>query len=201
MKFPLLGISVATLLALTAPEALALFKVVGPDGRVTYTDRVPSPSEGRAQTVNRDSGRTSDVGLPYALREVATRFPVTLYTSGDCGEACTLGRNHLARRGIPYNERTAASQEDREAWQSLIGGTQSPALKVGSQVMHGYAPASWDDTLDLAGYPRQSQLPASYQPAPAAPLVPPRPVAAKPPPAPKPEAATDTANNPKGIRF
>ena len=201
MKTALISAAAASLLIFTAPSAFALFKVVGPDGRVTYTDRVPSPSEGRAQTVNKDNGSASDVALPYALRQVATRFPVTLYTSGDCGDACSLARNFLARRGVPYSERIATSIEERESWQNLIGGTQTPALKVGSQMLHGYVPASWDDTLDVAGYPRQSLLPSSYQPPAATPLVPPRPAAAKPQPPTRPDVAADPGANPSGIRF
>jgi hypothetical protein len=36
----------ALLCGLAAPSAHALFKVVGPDGKVTYTDRAPQPAAG-----------------------------------------------------------------------------------------------------------------------------------------------------------
>ena len=183
---------------LGAPTAHALFKVVSPDGKVTYTDRPPSASEGRVIPVNRDGG-PSDASLPFALRQVATRFPVTLYTMTNCGDACSLARTHLAKRGIPYTERVAETSEEREAWPLLVGGLEAPALKVGGQSLRGFSPAAWDETLDVAGYPRQSLLPANYQPV-TAPLSERRPA---PRAAPQPAAApaVESTSNPAGIRF
>jgi len=188
---------------LAAPSAHALFKVVGPDGRVTYTDRPPLASEGRVMPVNRDTGRASDPALPLALRQVATRFPVTLYTASNCGEACALGRNLLSKRGVPFTERTAETDEEREAWTRLVGGLEAPVLKVGEQQLRGYTPVAWDETLDVAGYPRQSTLPVSYQPPPAIPLLERR--STVPPPRTPPQAPTapvaEPGSNPSNIRF
>lgn len=195
-------------LALAAGPAHALFKVVGPDGRVTYTDRPPNAAEGKTQPINRDgsSGGASDTSaLPFALRQVATRFPVTLYSTSKC-EPCELARAALIRRGVPFSERTAEAQEDREAWTRLIGGPEAPALRVGGQLLRGYNPAQWDETLDLAGYPKQSLLPASWRPPAPAPLVdraPSKgpnlsPQALPPTEAPAP---VDPRSNPTGIRF
>lgn len=195
-------------LVLAASPAHALFKVVGPDGRVTYTDRPPNATEGKVQPVNRDgsSSAASDVGaLPFALRQVATRFPVTLYSTSNC-DPCAVARATLIRRGVPFSERTAEAQEDREAWTRLIGGPEAPALRVGGQLLRGYNPSTWDETLDLAGYPKQSLLPASWQPPAAVPLLDRRPSsgpnlspqALPPPQAPAP---VDPRSNPAGIRF
>ncbi|MES2960313.1 MAG: DUF4124 domain-containing protein, partial [Pseudomonadota bacterium] len=101
MRQSVLFSALATALLLAAPAAHALFKVIGPDGRVTYTDRPPLASEGKVMPVNSDTGRASDPALPLALRQVATRFPVTLYTASNCGEACMLGRAMLSKRGVP----------------------------------------------------------------------------------------------------
>jgi glutaredoxin len=199
-KSALLSIA-AMAAALLAPAAHAQFKVVGPDGKVTYTDRVPAPSEGRVMPVDRDTGRYSDPILPYALRQVAARFPVTLYTASNCGDACALGRSLLTKRGVPFTERTAVSDEDREAWVRVLGGLEAPVLKVGGQTLRGYTPVAWGETLDTAGYPRQSMLPANYQAPPPLPLVERAPVQAKPAPQAPVEPATDTDSNPSGIRF
>jgi glutaredoxin len=203
MKHRRAALPALLLLALAAGPAHALFKVVGPDGRVTYTDRAPSPSEGRMQPVNRDTGRASDLQLPYALRQVASRFPVTLFTASDCGDACTMARSFLSRRGVPYAERTANTSEEREAWERVVGGTQAPTLMVGSQSLRGFTPAAWDETLDVAGYPKTSVLPASWQPPPPVPLIPPRASAPNPAPLPLPAAREGerSTDNPAGIRF
>lgn len=202
MKAAFVAPTLVGLLVLAAPSAHALFKVVGPDGRVTYTDRPPPPNGGRVVPVNRDASSTSDPALPFALRQIATRFPVTLYTSVNC-DPCGLARQMLARRGIPFTERVADTREDREAWERIVGGLEAPALRVGGQMLRGFSPASWDETLDVAGYPRQSQLPPTYQAPAAVPLV--ERGAAQPTPTPpsRPERppAQDSTTNPGGIRF
>ncbi len=201
MHTPALLTAVTAALLFAAPSAHALFKVVGPDGRVTYTDRVPSASEGRVMPVDGMTGRASDPALPFALRQVATRFPVTLYTASNCGEACALGRSLLAKRGVPYTERTAETDEEREAWVRLVGGLEAPVLKVGEQMLRGYAPVAWDETLDVAGYPRQSLLPANYQAPPAMPMIARQPPPQRPAPRPTTVPAVDPGSNPSGIRF
>lgn len=202
MRTPaLLTCLAASLLLLATPAAHALFKVVGPDGRVTYTDRAPSASDGKVMPVNGETGRASDPALPFALRQVTSRFPVLLYTMKDCGEACALARALLARRGVPYSERIAETNEDREAWTRIVGGTEAPVLKVGEQTLRSYAPAAWDETLDVAGYPRQSLLPANYAPPPATPLTERRTATPVRPTAPPVAATPEPGSNPTGIRF
>jgi hypothetical protein len=74
-------------------------------------------------------------------------------------------------------------------------------LKVGEQTLRGFTPGAWDETLDTAGYPRQSALPANYQAPAPVPLVerkPPPPKAAPPAPTAPP---VDNSSNPAGIRF
>ena len=187
---------------LAALPAHALFKVVGPDGKVTYSDR-PPPGEVRAVQVNRDGSiATNDVSLPFALRQVMAKFPVTLYTASKC-EACDLGRALLQRRGIPFAERTATTNEDKEVWEKITGGQEAPVMKVGAQVLRGFTASAWEETLDVAGYSRQSQLPPNFKAAAAQPLVEPKP--SKPPVA-APDAAPtpapiDPRSNPGGIRF
>jgi glutaredoxin len=191
----------ATLLALASPAANALFKVVGPDGKVTYTDRPPASTEGRAMPVNRETGSASDPALPFALRQVASRFPATLYTSSDCGDACSLARAWLVRRGVPFSERIASSPEEREAWTRIVGGSETPTLQVGGQWLRGFTPAAWEETVEVAGYPRVSLLPASYQAPAAVPLIPPRAPAPAAPPPPPAAAPANNGSNPTGIRF
>ena len=192
---------VAAALLLLTPTAHALYKVIGPDGKVTYTDRPPSAGEGHVLPANSDGARSSEPGLPFALRQVASRFPVTLFTTGRCGEACALARNLLARRGIPFAERTAETDDEREAWIKLVGGVEAPALKVGEQVLRGFAPTAWEETLDTAGYPRQSLLPPNYATPRPTPLIERRPVPPPKPQAPPAAPAADPASNPAGIRF
>jgi glutaredoxin len=194
-------VAVATLL-LSALPAHALFKVVGPDGKITYSDR-PPPGDTRAVQVNRDGSiAANDATLPFALRQVMAKFPVTLYTASKC-DACDMGRALLQRRGIPFAERTAMTNEDKEVWEKITGSQEAPVMKIGAQVMRGFNASTWEETLDVAGYSRQSQLPPNYKAAAAQPLVEPNQTK---PPVTAPEATpsvapTDPRSNPSGIRF
>ncbi len=132
------------------------------------------------------------------------KFPVTLFTASKC-EPCDLGRALLTRRGIPFSERIASSEEDKEAWEKLVGGQEAPVVKIGGQVLRGFNPGTWEETLDVAGYARTSQLPPNYKAAAAEPLVARKPAAAAPPPPVTAPATTpapvDPSSNPVGVRF
>jgi glutaredoxin len=148
----------------------------------------------------------SVAGLPFALRQVVGKYPVTLYTAPDCGP-CSSGRAMLTSRGIPFAERTIATPEDSAALKRLVGDNSVPVLSIGAQRIKGYSDLEWSQYLDAAGYPKTSMLPAGYRPAPASPLV----ALAEPPATEKPQtqpgtepAATSAGpapSNPAGIQF
>jgi glutaredoxin len=191
----------------STPGAMAQYKVVGPDGKVTYTDR-PAPAAGGApaplsSAPGSVSTATPAANLPLALRQPVARFPVVLYAQSGC-DACEAGRQFLRQRGIPFTEKLVGN-EDGEALQRATGGRAVPALTVGQQVLSGFSSGNWSSYLDAAGYPRQSALPANYvAPAPS-PLVPPRPSRAEgvdPAPGTAPPApVAPPAPGPGGIRF
>lgn len=161
-------------LALGAPlPALALYKVVGPDGRVTYTDQVSTATGGgRVLPLAEPAAPMRGAAtLPASLQRLVDRFPVTLYVAGGCNSACDAGRQLLRGRGVPFAERLVSSNADVEALERLSGGREAPTLSVGSQVVRGYTAALWTQYLDAAGYPAESRLPSSYQPPAPRPLV------------------------------
>lgn len=191
---------VLTAAGLSGP-ALAQYKVVEADGRVTYTDRPPVAETARVSPLGRSGApaagsAAAEVGLPFELRQLSARFAVTLYTGANC-TPCEAGRQLLRQRGVPYTERQIVSDEDSAALERLSGGRTIPSLTVGSQALRGFNPADWSSYLDAAGYPRESRLPRGWAPpaatplvarAPATPAAPPLPAepvrpAASPPPA------------------
>ena len=198
------------LLALMALPVLAqgVYRIVGPDGRVTYSDQ-PPPTDAKSRPAGATGAASSATGggpLPYELRQVTSRYPVTLYTSKECAP-CNSGRNLLNARGIPYTEKTITTAQDAEAFKRLNGDGSLPFLTIGGQQIKGYSDGEWSQYLDAAGYPKQSQLPNNYQrPAPS-PLVAVKPVEVATPkstttatsPAAVPVAPPVT--NPAGIRF
>ncbi len=199
--------AVALLAALLAAgPAHAQYKVVGPDGKVTYTDRAPTPSAAKVTSLS-SRGVTSgptDPALPLELREPAAKYPVTLYTVTGACEPCQSARQLLRQRGIPYGEKQVQTPEDSEALERLSGGRDAPTLAIGSQMLRGLAPEVWGSYLDAAGYPRESRLPAGYQYAAATPIVERREAAVGRPAAAasRPDApATPVPASPTGIKF
>jgi glutaredoxin len=186
------ALTVAALASLAPAPAQALFKVVNPDGTVTYTDRPPQrvPNT-RVTNLARPGSPTvtePDIALPPELRQVAQRHPVTLYATTECAP-CDTGRQLLATRGVPYNERRLSNEEDAQAFERLFGTRTVPLLTVGSQALKGLSDTDWNAYLDAAGYPRQSRLPRGWQATVAnmverAPPPPARPQPAEPPPPP-----------------
>jgi len=201
----------AASLAPAAAQAQQVYRIVGPDGKVTFSDRAPDPSsaEQQASPSLRAGAGVATQELPYVLRQVVARYPVTLYTGNDC-TPCASARALLMQRGVPFAERTVNTAEDIDALKRLAGEASLPFATIGTQQLKGFSDVEWTQYLDAAGYPKQSQLPANYRRAPATPLVasvarpvPPAtaPAAVQPAPADSRPATPRTPANPAGIIF
>jgi glutaredoxin len=149
-------------------SAWALYKVVGPDGRITYTDRLPHDQPARALKANGASVATES--LPYELQKVVARFPVILYTGSNC-TPCDAGRQLLKSRGVPFTEKTVISEEDIRQFRSRESTDQLPTVRIGQKQLSGLQHNEWTAYLDAAGYPARSALPPNYQYAAPSPLV------------------------------
>jgi len=204
------ALALAALLVAAGP-ATAQYKVVGPDGGVTYTDRPPvtsnakiTPLNRRGQPVEAPAGAESD--LPFDLRQVAQRYPVVLYAQPDC-PPCDAARGFLQQRGVPYAERRVTTDDDAAALERAVGGRTVPSVTIGSQALRGLSQGDWTAYLDAAGYPRESKLPRSWKPPVPTPLVERSSAtrtaaAAEPPPAPLRDADGEPAPPPApSIRF
>lgn len=200
----------AALLCALGAQAQAVYRIVGPDGKVTFSDKPPANAQqGKVATtgVGAAAAASNNGSLPFELRQVATKYPVVLYTAEKCAP-CDTGRSMLTSRGIPFSERTVITNEDRAALQRLTGDTSLPYLTVGGQRIRGYSDSEWTQYLDAAGYPKTSVLPNTFKNSPATPLV----SLQKPAPAPKAEpkpvvedtprpAPAVNPSNPAGIQF
>jgi glutaredoxin len=181
--------------------------VVGPDGKVSYTDRPPADQPSQSLKTNGSVADTAS--LPFEVRQAASRYPVTLYTSTEC-TPCDQGRKALKARGVPFTEKTVQTAEDDKALQAQEGTRSVPVLRIGSQQLKGFMASDWNGYLDAADYPKQSKLPPNYQWPKPVPMVaqPSKPTVAAEPDDPgrttPPARNTPRANpeaNPTGIRF
>ena len=201
-----LAVFVIAALWSTASQA-QVYRIVGPDGKVTFSDKPPvaesTPRVGAVSSSNAAGGASA--GLPYELRQVAAKYPVTLYVGDNCGP-CGAGRSMLTSRGIPFAEKTVSSNEDGQALQRLSGDRSLPFMTIGSQQLKGFSDVEWSQFLDAAAYPKTSVLPASYKQSAPRPLVTSK-AADEPAKVDLPVPTTpvqqpvDNSNNPRGIRF
>lgn len=199
-------------LAAVSASAQSVYRIVGPDGRVTFSDRPPPAADARAVgSTGSSSPPDSTAQLPFQLRQVVARYPVIFYTAKECAP-CNSGRNLLNARGIPYTEKLINTPEDGDALKRLSGEASLPFLTIGGQQIKGYSDTEWSQFLDAAGYPKTSALPSNYQrPAPA-PLVAAKPLSTPPvagtpanasaaPQRPAEVPVAPSVSNPAGIRF
>lgn len=207
---PVACLALAALSLLASSPAWALYKVVGPDGKVSYTDVPPANANAsQVKSVAVGSGASAlSAGLPFELAKVVRQYPVTFYAFKGCN-ICEQGRQYLKQRGVPFQEKSVDTQADMKLYEALNGGRQMPLLVIGRQHVKGYDSQEWSSYLDAAGYPTASQVPAGYAWPAASPLAP---AQAEPSDAKASEAKASTAprraapskstgNAPPGFRF
>jgi glutaredoxin len=194
-------LAVAALLAGTAFGALAQYKIVGPDGQVTYTDKPPAAGDVRIGNNSVPKGGSATGGMPYETRQAMQRYPVTLYAAKGCN-ACDSVRTWLRSRGVPFNETSVSTDSDYVALQARFGEKLVPVVTIGSQKLTNYNSADLQSYIEAAGYPKQASLAGYSWPAPT-PLTTPRlaPAATPDPdPAPTPAPAMPQPSK-NGIQF
>jgi hypothetical protein len=158
------------LTVLTVPASAAqLYRWVDERGNVEWRDTPPPPNAKKVEQ-RRIGASTIQTGeMPYSVQQAVKNFPVTLWAT-NCGQPCDNARAHLARRGVPHNERNP--QSELEEFKKLAGsGLELPLLTVGSNRIKGYLESEWDAAFDAAGYPKTAAIavkPAIKPPPPAA---------------------------------
>jgi len=161
--------AVALLLGGTAVAALAQYKIVGPDGKVTYTDKPPTPQDIRMPSGSGASA-SGNPGFPFATRQAMGKYPVTLFSTHSCPQ-CDSARQALRQRGVPFNEFSVTTDADISAVQHRFGEATLPVITIGGQSIKGYSSSDLASYLDAAGYPAQAHLVGYSWPA-ATPLAP-----------------------------
>jgi len=183
-------------LAASAPAAAGqIYKWTDENGVVNYTPYPPPASARNVQEKHMGSNSIQTSGIPYGLGQAVKNFPVTLYSSRECGSPCEQAVAHLKKRGVPYTEKNPGEKAEMENYKRLSGGEIAlPLMAVGElTVVKGYLASTYDAALDQAGYPATSVLPRTATlPMPAAAPVPaPAPVPDVPA-APQPAAAPES---------
>ncbi len=129
------------------------YRWVDSTGRTVISD---TPPPGQAKSVAKTGGddAANTDSLPFATKKAMEAFPVTLYTSAECIDGCNKARDLLNGRGVPFTEKMLQKPEDFDELKQLIGDVFVPSIKVGKQLSRGFEAASYNNLLDLAGYPK-----------------------------------------------
>jgi len=148
------------LLVTAAASAQQIYRWTDDKGRVHITDTPPPPSAKDVQKKGAPSGPATpgeqqpSFDLALAMKE----FPVVLYTSPLCKEACASARAALNKRGVPFREVQVWDVATNEMLKNVSGSNQVPTLVVGSSVQQGYEQGAFDALLDSARYPKAGVL-------------------------------------------
>jgi glutaredoxin len=123
-------------------------------GKLVISDEAPPANAKAVRKI--EEPETNPGGRSYATRLAAENYPVTLYTSPDCLDLCKEARALLKLRGTPFTEKMISTAEDFEEARQLFGDAFIPSLRIGQQSIRGFLPASYNNLLDLAGYPAEA---------------------------------------------
>src|SRR3954468_4704699 len=172
MKYGALAILMVTAALAHGAE---MYRWVDEKGVVNYTPYPPPPNIRKVEPKKlgdtaKAAPATSDA--PYSLQLATKNFPLTFYSTKDCGEPCKSARAHLEKRGAPFTEKDPSnpgSAKEFEDYKKMNGGNpQVPFLMVGTlKNLQGYLASEWDAALDAAGYPTSvpGAKPAAKPPA------------------------------------
>jgi hypothetical protein len=153
--------SVFFLLCATAAHA-ELYKWVGPDGKISYSDIPPPSSAKHVETKSVSTESVNPASFPYELSEAVKNNPVTLYTTANCAP-CDEGRALLSGRGIPFTEKTVNSKDDIAQFKKVSSDDRLPFLLVGRTKEQGFDSSAWNSALTAARYPEARILPKNYR--------------------------------------
>ena len=146
-----------SLLAFALAAQAQLYRWTDESGKVHYTDTQPPANaknvekKGPARAGGAEGAAAQQ---SYALQQAVKNFPVTVYTSKDCGDPCKKGLDHLNKRGVPFTEKVIATQSEIDQLTKLAGAPNVPVMVVGINLQKGYAEQGWGEALDSAGYPK-----------------------------------------------
>jgi glutaredoxin len=176
-------------------QAQTMYRIVGADGKVTFSDKPPAPAEKSKVTTSRTGNFStgSDESLPTELRNALQKFPVTLYTATGCS-GCDSARSALKARGIPMRELLVQNEQDTAELKRISGESSLPLITIGAQQIKGFAADEINNYLDLAGYPKPTRMPQGYKDPAPTPVVE-RPRTAAAPAAP----SAATPSSPEGV--
>lgn len=143
-----LSLAALPFLLLTALNAQAgLYKVVGADGKISYTDQKPLAQSAKAEKLD----TRTYAATPMAARNenAAVAEKVTLFTAKSC-QLCDEAKAYMASRRITYQEWDVDKSNYARAKLAEFGADSVPVILVGREKMVGFSEARLDAMLNKA---------------------------------------------------
>jgi glutaredoxin len=143
----------------SAPYAQTLYKSVGPDGRVIYSDHPPISGqiEKTLKFENLPASTLPPSKSTYLDQLRKTKgasqpdIPITgavLYSAAWCGY-CKMAKSYMASKGISYQEVDIDTNSGMAAYAKAGGGKGIPLLLAGGQSVVGFSPAAYDALFSI----------------------------------------------------
>jgi glutaredoxin len=137
-----------------SPLAQNFYKSVGPDGKISYSDR--PPAEGRSAKAMKFDNLPSST-LPASAStyvEQLKRLQASMVTKPSADEVilysavwctyCKVAKNYLTARGIAYQEFDIDSKEGMASFANAGGGKSVPLLLAAGQRVQGFSAGAYD---------------------------------------------------------
>ena len=147
-----------------AAQAETLYKVVGPDGKTTYTDRPPTDAKSKTTTLqfaDAPSTPLPDSVLKYQAalqksmqsrlaqaRNVNAIGATTLYSASWCGY-CKKAKAYLRANGIRYSEFDIDTADGGVAYFEAGGRRGVPLLLADGKRIEGFSDGSYDNFFSV----------------------------------------------------
>ena len=143
-------LALCALLVSIPASADPVYRIVGPDGRVEYTNKPPAGAKATpVQTrINSYSGAPTVSGSASAG---ATRPEIKMFATDWC-PYCRRAQAYLAQRGIRYTHVDIEKSGSGRAEYDRLGGKGVPVILVGGQRMNGFSEERLSQMLRSAGY-------------------------------------------------
>lgn len=143
-KWPALLLLVFSLFA--QPAQAEIYKVIGADGKVSYTDKNPQSAAAKTEKLKVQAY----AGAPSAASPNATARKVTLLSAQWCG-ACRQAKAYMNSRKIAFEEWDIDRSDYARSKMRELGANGVPVILVGKQAMVGFSAERLDAMLKNAG--------------------------------------------------
>lgn len=134
------------LLALGMEAHAVVYKIVGADGRVSYTDKEPeatSTEKTEKLKLQTYTGAPSVSSMKDAVKRV------TILSAQWCGQ-CTRAKAYMKSRKIDFEEWDVDKSDYARAKMNELGAKGVPVILVGKQKMVGFSEDGLEDLLKSA---------------------------------------------------